>query len=131
MEVFRSFILYWVQVCGKGLTWLIKCPMAPGDSGNTPPGEGNNVGTNEFGDARIIDPNSAKSENGDMECARLRFVSLAEFLGLIPKLNDMLSGNAGDRELGGAGGSKSGMLPLIELRPEKVGTGRGGGGGFL
>lgn len=74
MDVLRSLIMYWGCTGMFGVLCPTKCPMAPGGFGEKArkPGEGLDPikATKEFGEERIKEPKSARSERGETDSGR-------------------------------------------------------------
>ena len=110
MEVFRCWILY-CSVGGAGLDWPTKWPMEPVGFGEIGL-ELLMTATREFGDVRINELKSRKSDRGEVERALFLERWLAEFRGLM----SIPEPRYGEREFGegirgeGLVSSKSGLL---------------------
>jgi len=114
MEVFRCWILY-CSVGGAGLGWPTKCPMDPVGLGEIGL-ELLMTATREFGDVRINELKSRKSDRGEVERALFLERWLAEFRGLIIEGMSIPEPRYGEREFGegirgeGLASSKSVLL---------------------
>lgn len=114
MEVFRCSILY-CSVGGAGLGWPTKWPMDPVGLGEIGL-ELLMTATREFGDVRINELKSRKSDRGEVERALFLERWLAEFSGLITEGMSIPEPRYGEKEFGegirgeGLASSKSVLL---------------------